>query len=97
MYPIAFLPPSERYFKKIKEAGLKDAFYEAIKEIRQDPFKGTPKKGDLSGIYGYDVNYRGVQYEVAYRIAEKDDDIVVIIVMAGTRENFYEQLKKYLY
>ena len=30
----------------------------------EDPFRGIPKKGDLSGIYGYDVNYREVKYEV---------------------------------
>lgn len=97
MYPIAFLPPAERYFKKIRERGLKDAFYKVIKEIRQAPFKDIPKKGDLLGIYGYDMNYRGVKYEVAYRIAEREDDIVVVVVMAGTRENFYEQLKNYLF
>ena len=57
MYPIAFLPPAERYFKKIRERGLKDAFYKVIKEIRQAPFKDIPKKGDLLGIYGYDMNF----------------------------------------
>jgi len=97
MYPIVFLPPAERYFKKIKERGLKDAFHEAIKLIRQDPSIGTAKKGDLSGIYGYDVYYQGVNYEVAYRIAVKDDGSVVVVIMAGTRENFYEQLKNYLF
>lgn len=94
---IEFLPPAERYFKKIKEKGLKKVFYEAINQIRQDPYSGTSKKGDLAGIYGYDVYYQSVNYEIAYRIVKNDDGSVVVVIMAGTRENFYDQLKEYLF
>lgn len=96
MHSIDFLPPAERYFKKIKEKGLKDSFRTAINQIRKDPFSGVVKKGDLVGIYGYDLYYRGVNYEIAYRIVVRDDSSVVVVIMAGTRENFYEQLKHYL-
>ncbi|WP_148411904.1 type II toxin-antitoxin system RelE/ParE family toxin [Murimonas intestini] len=34
-------------------------------------------------------------YEIAYRIYEEDDKVVVVI-LAGTRENFYEELKRYM-
>jgi len=44
LHPISFLPPAEKYFKKIKEKGLKDAFFEAINQIRLDPYSGSPKK-----------------------------------------------------
>jgi mRNA interferase RelE/StbE len=47
----------------------------------------------LRGIYGYDVRYAGINYEIAYRIYEEKDRLVVII-LAGTRENFYEELKR---
>ena len=50
---------------------------------------------DLAGIYGYDVFYNRTSYEIAYRIYEEADKIVVVI-MAGTRENFYNELKRYL-
>jgi mRNA interferase RelE/StbE len=96
MAPIFFLPPAERYLKKIKEAGLKTAFREAIRKIRSDPYAGTAKKGDLAGIHGYDLSYRGANYEIAYRIVTRDDGVAVVVIMAGTRENFYEQLKNYL-
>ena len=45
MYSIVFLPPAERYLKKIKEKGLKDSFREAIGQIREDPYSGIAKKG----------------------------------------------------
>jgi mRNA interferase RelE/StbE len=97
VYPIALLPPAERYFKKIKEKGLKDVFLDTINRIRQDPYSGIAKKGDLAGIYSYDVYYKGINYEIAYRIVVNVDNSVVVVIMAGTRENFYEQLKDYLY
>jgi len=49
----------------------------------------------LAGIYGYDVFYNRTNYEIAYSIYEEDDKIAVVI-MAGTRENFYHELKRYL-
>jgi mRNA interferase RelE/StbE len=95
MYEIKFSPAAEKYFKKLKEQKLKDAYRNAIKAISQDPYLGEKKRGDLNGVYGYDVKYAGVNYEIAYTIYEQDNQLVVVL-LAGTRENFYEQLKHYL-
>jgi hypothetical protein len=51
--------------------------------------------GDLAGIYGYDVYYSGTNYEIAYRVYE-DGDKIVVVILAGTRENFYDELKRYM-
>lgn len=56
---------------------------------------GIAKTGDLSGIFGYDIYYNKTNYELAYRI-EYQDDKIIIVIMAGTRENFYQQLKRYM-
>ena len=69
------------------------AFKTAIDNLKTDPFIGTQKVGDLHGIYGYDVKYKGVNYELAYRIY-KENGRLIIIILAGTRENFYEELKR---
>ncbi len=45
--------------------------------------------GDLSGIYGFDVSHNGINYEIAYTINEIDGK-KIIVLLAGTRENFYE-------
>jgi len=60
-----------------------------------NPQIGSPKKGDLSGIYGYDIYHNKTNYELSYQI-EIIDETVVIVILAGTRENFYEQLKRYM-
>lgn len=95
MYEIRYSSAAQRYFKKIKEKGLKAAFRKALETIGGNPYCGTLKAGDLAGIYGYDVFYNRTNYEIAYRIYEEADKIVVVI-MAGTRENFYNELKRYL-
>lgn len=95
MYEIKFLPAAEKYIKKIKEKQLKTAYSQAIEVIRQNPYAGEMKRGDLAGIYGYDVRYAGVNYEIAYTIYEQNNKLVVVL-LAGTRENIYEQLKRYI-
>lgn len=78
-----------------REWGLRDAYRAAIEEPSVDPYVGQPKRGDLAGFYGYDVRYAGTNYEIAYLIYE-DGANLIVVVLAGSRENFYEQLKKYI-
>lgn len=93
MYELRYLKPAARYFKKIREKGLQDAFLTALEKITDDPFIGEQKKGDLAGICCHDFFHKKTNYEIAYRIYEEDGQLVVVI-MAGMRENFYEELKR---
>lgn len=95
MYEIRFTGSAEKFLKKIKEKGLKRALQEALEVISQDPYIGELKIGDLAGVYCYDVYYSKTNYEIAYRIYEEDGRLVIVI-LAGTRENFYEELKRYM-
>jgi len=90
------MPQAKKYFKKLKEKQLKVAYREALVKISADPYNaGERKLGDLSGIYCRDVYYNKINYEIAYRIYEENGKLVVII-LAGTRENFYQELKRYM-
>ena len=93
MYEIIFAPPAERYFKKLKNKQLKDKFRNAIAKISENPYIAEEKKGDLSGFRSYDVSYDGTNYEIAYKVYEIDGKKVVVI-LAGTRGNFYDELKR---
>ena len=95
MTEVRFLPPAARFLKKLKDIKLKTLYQEAIDKIREDHTVGTAKVGDLSGIYGYDIFYNKTNYELAYRVEYVEDKIIVVI-LAGTRENFYEELKRYI-
>lgn len=95
MTEVRFLPPAARFLKKLKDKKLKTLYQEAIDKIREDHTVGTAKVGDLSGIYGYDIFYNKTNYDLAYRVEYVEDKIIVVI-LAGTRENFYEELKRYI-
>lgn len=95
MTEVRFLPPAAKFLKKMKDKNLKSLYQEAIDKIREDHTIGQEKTGDLSGIYGYDIYYNKTNYELAYRI-EYTDNKIIVVIMAGTRENFYDELKRYM-
>lgn len=95
MYEIRFMKAAEKYLKKVKEKNLKAAFFIALQKIGNDPYIGELKTGDLAGIYCYDLFYNRTNYETAYQIFEEDNKLVIVL-LAGTRENFYEELKCYI-
>ncbi|MBR3629176.1 MAG: type II toxin-antitoxin system RelE/ParE family toxin [Oscillospiraceae bacterium] len=95
MTEVRFLPPAAKFIKKLKDKKLKLLYQQAVDRIREDHTVGEAKTGDLSGIYGYDIYYNKTNYELAYRV-EYEGDKIIVVIMAGTRENFYEALKRYL-
>lgn len=95
MTEVRFLPPAAKFIKKLKDKKLKRLYQEAVDIIREDYTVGEAKAGDLSGVYGYDIYYNKTNYEMAYTV-EYLGDKVIVIIMAGTRENFYDQLKLYM-
>ena len=95
MTEVRFLPPAAKFLKKLKDKKLKTLYREAIDKIREDHIIGEAKNGDLAGLYGYDIYYNKTNYELAYKV-EYVDNKVIVVVMAGTRENFYDELKRYM-
>jgi mRNA-degrading endonuclease RelE of RelBE toxin-antitoxin system len=95
MLKLIVLPPAAHFLKKLKEKTLKDLFQKTVDEILLDPYIGEAKSGDLSGVYCCDIYYNKTNYELAYTLVETPNETVVI-VLAGTRENFYEELKRYM-
>ena len=81
--------------EKLKDKKLKSLYKEAIEMICEDYSIGEEKTGNLTGMYDYDIYYNKTNYELAYRVRQLDD-LIIIIIMAGTRENFYEELKRYI-
>lgn len=96
MLPVVYTPIAEKYFKRLKDKQLKRAYREAIIAIRENPSIGDAKTGDLKGIYSLDINLNKINYELAYRISNLKNGDMVVIIMAGTRENFYKELKRYM-
>ncbi len=94
---IEISPAAKKYIKRLKDIQLKRLFKDVFKEIQLNPYEaGDLKSGDLAGIYCRDFKYQGITYEVAYIMTEDQDGTLLLIILAGTRENFYHELKRYM-
>ena len=83
MTQVQILPPAAKFLKKLKDKKLKSLYKEAIEMICEDYSIGEEKTGDLAGMYGYDIYYNKTNYELAYRVRQLDD-LIIIVIMAGT-------------
>lgn len=92
---VKYSPAIEKYLKKLKDKQLKNKYKEAVDLITKNYKIGDLKTGDLSGIYSYDIYYNKTNYELAYTVEIVNDEIIIFL-LAGTGENFYQQLKKYI-
>jgi len=96
MFELRFMPPVEKYFKKLKEKKLISEYNDALDKIAADPYNaGEAKTGDLVGIYCCNIYHNKINYEIAYKIID-DGEQIAILILAGTRENFYKELKRYM-
>ena len=63
-----------------------------IKKIIQDPSIGSEKKGDLRGVFVHKFKIQSTLYLVSYRMLGEDIELIMI----GSHENYYRDLKSYL-
>ena len=91
MYELVVLNSAARQLKKFDKP-IRTKIINALEHIAENPYSGEALTGDLRTIYSYHLKVTGTEYRIAYQIRE--DEIVVVILQVGTRENFYEDLKK---
>lgn len=65
---------------------------EEIRKIVDNPSIGSEKKGDLHGVFVYKFKIQTNQYLLAYRFFGENLELIII----GTHENYYKDLKSYL-
>ena len=78
-----------RTFKRLHD-NQKDAVDLAVATIVENPACGDAKKGDLAGVFVYKFDCIGQQYLLAYEYDPKTR----ILLLVGTHEDFYRQLKR---
>ena len=70
----------------------KDALDREVRNIAENPNIGEEKKGDLKGVFVHKFKLKTNLYLLTYRKAGKDLELVMI----GSHENYYRDLKSYL-
>ena len=81
----------EKKAKKMTKAE-KEALDHEVKNIAENPNIGEEKKGDLKGVFVHKFKLKTNLYLLSYRKADKDLELVMI----GSHENYYRDLKIYL-
>lgn len=85
------MPRFKAYVKKLQRP-FQQIILDEIEDICENPEAGELKTGDLQGIRVHKFTMNRQLTMIAYKI--QDDS--VILYHAGTHENFYRNLKKYL-
>lgn len=74
--------------KKLHKNQIKDLAI-AIQEILNNPDSGEQKKGDLQDVYVYKCKITKQLFLIAYQY----DEVTLTLLMVGSYENFYRDLK----
>ena len=78
-----------RAYKKLHH-NQKDAVDQAIADIVRNPVSGEAKKGDLSGVYVHKFDCVNQLFLLAYEY----NPTTRVLLLVGTHENFYRNLKR---
>lgn len=78
-----------RAYKKL-HLNQKTAVDDAVQAIVANPMMGEAKKGDLAGVYVYKFQCLGQLFLLAYEY----DPSSRLLLLLGTHENFYQNLKR---
>ena len=63
-----------------------------IKKTIENLLIGEEKRGDLRGVYVHKFKIKSIQYLLSYRMMKADLELIMI----GSHENYYRDLKSYL-
>jgi mRNA-degrading endonuclease RelE of RelBE toxin-antitoxin system len=85
MAKLLFHPAVEKELRTLPRSAREKA-ESCFKELSLDPFAGKPLHGPLRGFFVYRFSADGVSYRIAYEVLRN----CVIILMIGTRDNFYK-------
>ncbi len=88
------IPNSVKSDIKSLDKKVQKQVIDLLKQIANHGYEGQRLSGQYRALYKANFNNAGVQYRLVYYVEKKD--IVICLVMVGTRENFYLKLKKRL-
>lgn len=85
---------SRLFERKVKQMSKteKDALDREVRNIAENPNIGEEKKGDLKGVFVHKFKLKTNLYLLAYRKTGTDLELVMI----GSHENYYRDIKSYL-
>ncbi|MCL5986435.1 MAG: type II toxin-antitoxin system RelE/ParE family toxin [Actinobacteria bacterium] len=78
---------TKKFSLELKEKVITEAY-----KITENLYEHEKLSGPLSKFYSWHFSFKGTEYRITYQVFNNENRIVIVLV--GTRENFYERLKK---
>lgn len=90
-YDMEFTTQAKGDIKRL-DKGIQPNVMKKLAQLRDNPYLGSPLRGDLKDFYSLHMSLPGGQYRAAYVIDEGNRLVIVAIV--GSRENFYQEARR---
>ena len=94
VFEIFITPSAKRAVKKLPREVKEEIVMLCEEFIAKHPFDAEKLQKPLNECYSFHFKANNVHYRIAYRIVENDERVDIILV--GTRENFYQKLRRTL-
>jgi len=92
MFQIKSVRAVRKDLKKFSGDVVKEIETVHFRNIREYPFQADELGYIFKGLRSYHFHHKGTSYRIVYEIFEEDE--LIVVIMIGSRENFYEKLKR---
>jgi len=92
MFNIKSIKAVRKDLKRLSHEVVNEIETVHFKNIRENPFQSQELGYGFKGLRSYHFSLKGTSYRIIYEVFEKDE--LIVVVMIGTRESFYERLKR---
>lgn len=93
MYQVIIPNSVKRDLRRIDKAVAK-VVIQQLDKLALNPFLGSPLLGNLSHLMKINIRQQTIEYRIVYKIVEARLEVHVVHI--GTRENFYNELRRRL-
>jgi len=90
MYELVIPRSVEKDIKKLPGQLQKAIANKHLVSIQSDPHQGGFLRGRFRGLQKCSLSYKGTEYRIVYKVSEVNKS--VILIMVGSREDFYKRL-----
>ena len=92
MFDIKSIKAVRRDLKKFPREVSSEIEEIHFKRICQNPFQAFELGYSFKGLRSYHFSHKGTEYRIVYELFKEDR--LIVVIMIGTRETFYEKLRK---
>ncbi len=92
MYEIRTIKAVKKDIKSLHPKLKDDIKNHHFRKIKESPSDAYELGYAFKGLRSYHFSFKGTEHRIVYEVFEEDR--LIVVIMIGTRERFYEKLKR---